>query len=131
MKLASTWADHQPAFFMATHAARKEVVVAVRGTAQLEDVVTDLTALPEARPPAPWRGRPFASMQGAFQTLVASRGSGAEGDLSCCVDAPTLLRLSMFSPAADAPSTAVQDDLQLSVLQGSTGRLPDLCEYFP
>jgi len=47
VKLAATWADHQPAFFMATHARRREVVVAVRGTAQLEDVVTDLTALPE------------------------------------------------------------------------------------
>ena len=47
VKLASTWADHQPAFFMATHEGRREVVVAIRGTAQLEDVVTDLTALPE------------------------------------------------------------------------------------
>jgi len=34
---------------MATHARRREVVVAVRGTAPLEDVVTDLTALPEAQ----------------------------------------------------------------------------------
>ena len=47
MKLASTWADHQPAFFMATHQGEREIVVAIRGTAQLEDVVTDLTALPE------------------------------------------------------------------------------------
>ncbi len=38
---------------MATHAGRREVVVAVRGTAQLEDVVTDLTALPEAPNPHP------------------------------------------------------------------------------
>ncbi|KAK9825408.1 hypothetical protein WJX81_002309 [Elliptochloris bilobata] len=47
VKLASTWADHQPAFFMATRGDEREVVVAIRGTAQLEDVVTDLTALPE------------------------------------------------------------------------------------
>ena len=53
MKLTSTWADHQPAFFMATQAEAREVVVAIRGTAQLEDVVTDLTALPEVGRPTP------------------------------------------------------------------------------
>lgn len=47
MKLTSTWAEHCPAYYMALDLDRKELMIAVRGTAQIEDVVTDLTALPK------------------------------------------------------------------------------------
>ena len=35
VKLSSAWADDQPAVFMATHEGEREIVVAIRGTAQL------------------------------------------------------------------------------------------------
>ena len=47
VKLQSTWAQHCPAYYVALNLENKEVLIAVRGTAQFEDVVTDLTALPK------------------------------------------------------------------------------------
>ncbi|KAL3160591.1 hypothetical protein ABBQ32_010523 [Trebouxia sp. C0010 RCD-2024] len=47
-KMSATWGEHQPAYYVATHTEKKEVVVAVRGTWAVEDVVTDITALPVA-----------------------------------------------------------------------------------
>jgi hypothetical protein len=47
VKLASTWAEHCPAYYFALNLKQKELLVAIRGTAQFEDVVTDLTALPK------------------------------------------------------------------------------------
>ena len=44
--MSATWGEHQPAYYVATHTEKKEVVVAVRGTWAVEDVVTDITALP-------------------------------------------------------------------------------------
>ena len=49
MKLTSTWAEHCPAYYVALNMESKAVLIAVRGTAQIEDVVTDLTALPVVR----------------------------------------------------------------------------------
>ncbi|CAK0787789.1 hypothetical protein CVIRNUC_011011 [Coccomyxa viridis] len=46
VKLTSTWAEHCPAYFLAISLEKKEVIISVRGTAQVEDVITDLTALP-------------------------------------------------------------------------------------
>lgn len=45
-KLESTWAEHCPAYFIAVHPEEKEFLITVRGTAQVEDVITDLTAMP-------------------------------------------------------------------------------------
>ena len=50
VKLTSTWAEHCPAYFLAISLEKKEVIISVRGTAQVEDVITDLTALPRVRP---------------------------------------------------------------------------------
>lgn len=47
VKLASTWAEHCPAYYVALNLQAKELLIAVRGTAQVEDVITDLTALPQ------------------------------------------------------------------------------------
>ncbi len=47
VKLTSTWAEHCPAYYMALNLDEKELLIAIRGTAQIEDVVTDLTALPK------------------------------------------------------------------------------------
>ena len=49
-KLTSTWAEHCPAYFLAISLERKQVIIAVRGTAQVDDVITDLTALPKVFP---------------------------------------------------------------------------------
>ena len=49
VKLTSTWAEHCPAYFLAISLEKKEVIISVRGTAQVEDVITDLTALPRVR----------------------------------------------------------------------------------
>ena len=49
-KMSATWGEHQPAYYVATHTEKKEVVVAVRGTWAVEDVVTDITALPVVPP---------------------------------------------------------------------------------
>jgi len=46
-KLTSTWAEHCPAYFLAISLEKKQVIIAVRGTAQVDDVITDLTALPK------------------------------------------------------------------------------------
>ena len=46
VKLTSTWAEHCPAYYLAVNLEKKQVVIAIRGTAQVEDVITDLTALP-------------------------------------------------------------------------------------
>ncbi len=46
-KLTSTWAEHCPAYFLAISLEEKQVIIAVRGTAQVDDVITDLTALPK------------------------------------------------------------------------------------
>ena len=51
VKLTSTWAEHCPAYFLAISLEKKEVIISVRGTAQVEDVITDLTALPRVRIP--------------------------------------------------------------------------------
>lgn len=48
--MTATWGEHQPAYYVATHTEKKEVVVAVRGTWAVEDVVTDITALPVVTP---------------------------------------------------------------------------------
>ena len=45
-KMNATWGEHEPAYYVATHSERKEVVVAIRGTWAVEDVITDITALP-------------------------------------------------------------------------------------
>lgn len=45
-KMTATWGEHEPAYYVATHTDKKEVVVAIRGTWAVEDVVTDITALP-------------------------------------------------------------------------------------
>ena len=50
VKLTSTWAEHCPAYFLAISLEKKEVIISVRGTAQVEDVITDLTALPRVKP---------------------------------------------------------------------------------
>lgn len=42
----ATWGEHEPAYYVATHTENKEVVVAIRGTWAVEDVITDITALP-------------------------------------------------------------------------------------
>ena len=44
--MTATWGEHEPAYYVATHTESKEVVVAIRGTWAVEDVVTDITALP-------------------------------------------------------------------------------------
>ena len=49
VKLTSTWAEHCPAYYVALNMDAKAMLIAVRGTAQIEDVVTDLTALPVVR----------------------------------------------------------------------------------
>ena len=49
-KMAATWGEHQPAYYLATHNDKKEVVVAIRGTWAVEDVVTDINALPVVSP---------------------------------------------------------------------------------
>lgn len=49
VKLTSTWAEHCPAYYVALNMGAKAMLIAVRGTAQIEDVVTDLTALPVVR----------------------------------------------------------------------------------
>ena len=46
VKLTSTWAEHCPAYYLAVNLEKKQVVISIRGTAQVEDVITDLTALP-------------------------------------------------------------------------------------
>lgn len=51
--MSATWGEHQPAYYVATHTENKEVVVAVRGTWAVEDVVTDITALPVVNHPPP------------------------------------------------------------------------------
>jgi hypothetical protein len=48
VKLTSTWAEHCPAYYLAVNLEKKQVVISIRGTAQVEDVITDLTALPRA-----------------------------------------------------------------------------------
>ena len=45
-KLTSTWAEHCPAYYLAINLEKKQVIISIRGTAQVEDVITDLTALP-------------------------------------------------------------------------------------
>ncbi|DBA89266.1 hypothetical protein WJX77_010917 [Trebouxia sp. C0004] len=47
-KMNATWGEHEPAYYVATHTEKKEVVVAIRGTWAVEDVITDITALPVA-----------------------------------------------------------------------------------
>lgn len=47
VKLTSTWAEHCPAYYVALNLQDKIMLISVRGTAQVEDVVTDLTALPK------------------------------------------------------------------------------------
>ncbi|BDA47245.1 probable Sn1-specific diacylglycerol lipase alpha [Coccomyxa sp. Obi] len=47
VKLTSTWAEHCPAYYVAVNLDAKQLLISVRGTAQIEDVVTDLTALPK------------------------------------------------------------------------------------
>ena len=47
--MTATWGEHEPAYYVATHTESKEVVVAIRGTWAVEDVVTDITALPVVR----------------------------------------------------------------------------------
>ena len=44
--MTATWGEHEPAYYIATHSEKREVVVAIRGTWAVEDVVTDITALP-------------------------------------------------------------------------------------
>ena len=51
-KLTSTWAEHCPAYYLAISLEQKQVIIAIRGTAQIEDVITDLTALPTVIVPA-------------------------------------------------------------------------------
>eukprot|EP00891_Asterochloris_glomerata_P004980 jgi/Astpho2/4980/fgenesh1_pg.00070_%23_33_t len=46
-KMNATWGEHQPAYYVATHTERRELLVAVRGTWEVEDVVTDITADPQ------------------------------------------------------------------------------------
>ena len=45
-KMTATWGEHEPAYYVATHPEKREVVAAIRGTWAVEDVVTDITALP-------------------------------------------------------------------------------------
>lgn len=49
VKLTSTWAEHCPAYYLAINLEQKQVIISVRGTAQVEDVITDLTALPKVK----------------------------------------------------------------------------------
>jgi hypothetical protein len=50
-KMNATWGEHEPAYYVATHTEKKEVVVAIRGTWAVEDVITDITALPVVSKP--------------------------------------------------------------------------------
>lgn len=45
-KMQATWGEHEPAYFVATHDKNKELLCVIRGTAQMEDLVTDLVAHP-------------------------------------------------------------------------------------
>ncbi|KAK9820663.1 hypothetical protein WJX74_001715 [Apatococcus lobatus] len=45
-KMQATWGKHEPSYFVATHQERKELLCVIRGTAQMEDLVTDLVAHP-------------------------------------------------------------------------------------
>ena len=62
--MTATWGEHEPAYYVATHSEKKEVVLAIRGTWAVEDVVTDITALPvvPTHPPLP----PPPPARGAF-----------------------------------------------------------------
>ena len=60
-KLTSTWAEHCPAYYLAISLEQKQVIISIRGTAQVEDVITDLTALPAVRAPAHTRRYFYAS----------------------------------------------------------------------
>ena len=49
-KMQATWGKHEPAYFVATNDERKELLCVIRGTAQMEDLVTDLVAHPVVGP---------------------------------------------------------------------------------
>lgn len=49
-KMQATWGKHEPSYFVATHQERKELLCVIRGTAQMEDLVTDLVAHPVVSP---------------------------------------------------------------------------------
>ena len=48
-KLEATWAEHCPAYYLAINTEERRLLISVRGTAEVEDVVTDLIASPEVR----------------------------------------------------------------------------------
>jgi hypothetical protein len=76
VKLTSTWAEYCPAYYLALNLQEKEVVIAIRGTAQIEDVVTDLTALPAVcRPSSGPQHRNYQSQ--ALQPHAILRSSAA------------------------------------------------------
>lgn len=46
-KMEASWGqDHCPAFFVATNAAAKQLLVCIRGTREVEDILADVTAFP-------------------------------------------------------------------------------------
>lgn len=58
-KLTSTWAEHCPAYYLAINLEKKQVIISIRGTAQIEDVITDLTALPTVGLSTPSKLQPY------------------------------------------------------------------------
>ena len=48
--MQATWGEHEPSYFVATHQEKKELLCVIRGTAQMEDLVTDLVAHPVVSP---------------------------------------------------------------------------------
>ena len=50
MKMEAEWESggaHKPAFFLATNNDAKELLLSIRGTSELQDVMADVTAVPE------------------------------------------------------------------------------------
>ena len=46
-KMTADWGkDHSPAYFVATNNEQRELLVCIRGTRQVEDVLADITAFP-------------------------------------------------------------------------------------
>ena len=50
MKAEAEWESkgaHKPAFFVAANNDSKQLLVSIRGTSEMEDVMADVTAVPE------------------------------------------------------------------------------------
>ena len=49
-RMEATWGEeHCPAYFVATHTEDKELLVCIKGTSQMEDLLADVTAFPVVR----------------------------------------------------------------------------------